>query len=380
MQAGVPGMRRKWSLVRQKSVRDLTTMHRRLRLKKKPSQFCKGFWIDVALAVVVPSTLGIVFTLVSVLIIQYVDGSAEWVSENLYSPQVTTTLGTFLSFLVALRLEHNLKRNADLINHFNDLCGACVNMAVWSRSLVSSGKLTYLTLDEDATTTRTYQQTDVGLILASVPYIVKFTYRKIEIRHDELPIGSNAVLLGRMRELVNPKDDLVAVSPFLASVMMLGELFDGFEDQRLIKAPELSSLLVQLNALTAHEGAIAGSSSYQPPFLLDGLLYVVFVLYYALMIFVEITPSTEWQSLWIVAVLIVANFGVFSISNRYANPFLVRTGRTTQKTFISDAARQAERAIEGVFARRTRIADMTNLDTTFAPLPVKRGVSSMFRV
>ena len=75
------------------------------------------------------------------LILINVDGSAEWIQQNIYSDQVLSSLGTMIVFLVTLRLGSNLTRNGAIIGHFGNLCGACVNLAIWSRSLVTSGKL-----------------------------------------------------------------------------------------------------------------------------------------------------------------------------------------------------------------------------------------------
>ena len=55
-------------------------------------------------------------------------------------------------------------------------------------------------------------------------------------------------------------------------------------------------------------------------------------------------------------ILITTNFGLFSVSNRYANPFTVSVKNSTQVPLISDAARGCEVAIDGVFGKRGRIA------------------------
>ena len=372
----------RWNRLRQtapKNLRaELIAKFRHERLRKKSFNICAGLVLDLAWAVILPSVIGIALAVTAVLILKNVDGSGAWITDNIYSPQVTAALGTLIAFLVALRLGSNLTRNANLINHFGNLCGACVNMAVWSRCLVTSADFAFNTyLDHRG---QQYRQTELGLLLASVPYVVKFHYRGKKIDVSKLPLAVEDKLLGRIQELTNPRDGLVPVGHFLALVMMLGEMFDNFEAKSQIKPAELSALLGHLNALTGQEGAIGGMSEYAPPMILDILLYVVFLMYYVLMIFSDLGPNAEWNSLWIVAVLIVANFGVFSVSNRYSNPFHIRSGRSTQRSFISEGAQGTEKAIEGVFTRPGRLSDIVNPNVPIT-MPDSRGsLSKLLRM
>ena len=50
--------------------------------------------------------------------------------------------------------------------------------------------------------------------------------------------------------------------PFLAMVVLLGQIFDDLEHAGQIKAPELGLVFNQLNALTGAEGAIGGIDGY----------------------------------------------------------------------------------------------------------------------
>lgn len=337
------------------------------RLRKKHTNVGVGIVLDLVFAIVIPGGIGCLVAFSAVMIIEHADGSSEWITDNIYSPQVTSALGTLIAFLVALRLGSNLTRNAALINHFGNLCGACVNMAIWSRSLVSDASLNYKTYVDIRGIE--YKQTDVGLILASVPYVVKFTYRGVKVKHTKLPLAADDTLKSRMGQLIEENSGVASVSPFIALVMMLGEHFDSMEAEKKIKPAELGALLGHLNALTGEEGAIGGMSEYSPPMILDILLYIVFIMYYILLIFSDLGPSAKWNSLWIVAVLIVANFGVFVVSNRYSNPFTVRSGQSTQKAFISLGAQGTERAIEGIFSRSGRISDFAHRDYPIMTTP-----------
>lgn len=341
--------------------------NRAARLRKKHTNVGVGIVLDLVFAIVIPGGIGCLVAFSAVMIIEHVDGSSEWITDNIYSPQVTSALGTLIAFLVALRLGSNLTRNAALINHFGNLCGACVNMAIWSRSLVSDASLNYKNYVDIRGIE--YKQTDVGLILASVPYVVKFTYRGVKILHTKLPLAADETLKSRMGQLIEENSGFASVSPFIALVMMLGEHFDSMEAEKKIKPAELGALLGHLNALTGEEGAIGGMSEYSPPMILDILLYIVFIMYYILLIFSDLGPSAQWNSLWIVAVLIVANFGVFVVSNRYSNPFRVRSGQSTQKAFISLGAQGTERAIEGIFSRSGRLSDMPPKDYPIMTTP-----------
>ena len=363
------GMRGKQLWQRVRATNLLAEENRAARLRKKHTNIGVGVVLDLVFAIVIPGGVGCLVAFSAVMVIEHADGSSEWITDNIYSPQVTSALGTLIAFLVALRLGSNLTRNAALINHFGNLCGACVNMAIWSRCLVSDASLNYHNYVDIRG--KKYKQTDVGLILASVPYVVKFTYRGVKVEHTKLPLAVDDTLRGRMGQLTEDEENsgLASVSPFIALVMMLGEHFDSMEAEKKIKPAELGALLGHLNALTSEEGAIGGMSEYSPPSILDILLYIVFIMYYILLIFSDLGPSAQWNSLWIVAVLIVANFGVFVVSNKYSNPFRVRRGRSTQKAFISLGAQETERAIEGIFSRSGRISDFAQKDYPIMTTP-----------
>ncbi|MGZ0213545.1 MAG: hypothetical protein ACKVI4_13830 [Actinomycetales bacterium] len=324
--------------------------HRRARLTETSSRRARAYVLDVFLAVGIPAGVGVVLAASSVAVLQNVSGAQKWIAENVYNEQVTSALGTMVAFLVTSQLGANLSRNAALIGHFGNLSGACVNMAMWSGSLVTQGELAYVTLPDGYG--RSFTTTEVGLILSTVPYVVKYENRGNKVRFGDLPISGSPALLKRVEQLTTRTDGLATVSGFTALVMLLAERFDAYEANGLIKPPELGLFFSQLNALTAEEGSIGGAVSYAPPFILSVLLYGVFLIYYGLLVISDLGPTNEWNATWIVAVLITANYGIFSVSQRYSNPFKVRTGNSTQRPLVSVTCRETERAIEGVFARR----------------------------
>lgn len=324
------------------------------RLRVKHPNLCQGYFIDICVAIILPSLLGAAIAATSVAVLKNVDGAELWIVENLYSGQVLSSLGTMIVFLVTLRLGDNLARNGKIVGHFGNLTGTCVNMAIWTRSLVSGGNLDYVNYPSG--NGGTYKTTEIGLILASIPYVVKYHYREVKVHFEMLPIAASPAILARATELITSKDNYVAVGPFLAMVMVLAERFDDLESEGKIKPPELVTIFAQLNALTGEEGSIGGTQGYALPGILTFLLYLIFALYYFLLILSDLGPTNEWQSLWIVGILITTNFGLFSVSNRYANPFTVSVKNSTQVPLISDAARGCEVAIDGVFGKRGRIA------------------------
>ena len=126
-----------------------------------------------------------------------------------------------------------------------------------------------------------YQTTRLGLILATVPYVVRFTYRgTLDVSFEELPVGGDRQLLARANDLTPARDGVGSVSPFTAMLMMIGETVNTFEEQGNIKPGELSALFKQIDALTAAEGKISSSVTFSFPKILRALLYTVFFAWY----------------------------------------------------------------------------------------------------
>lgn len=133
-----------------------------------------------------------------------------------------------------------------------------------------------------------------------------------------------------------------------------------------ITAPELVALFNQLDALTSEEGTIGGAVAYNEPGVMTFLMYLSFLVYYTLLIVSDLGPRNNYNSMWIAGVLIVSSFGLYAISVRYANPFSIRTGNSTQKPLISQACRQNEVAITSVFARPRRVEAVVPVGTSLS--------------
>lgn len=324
-----------------------SAMYRAGRLRVKPSNYCWAYTLDLVSGVIFPALLGVGLAAVCVAVVENVDGAAEWVQKNVYAEQVVSTLGTMLVFLISLRLGSNLAKNSSTIGHFGNLCGVCVNLAIWSRSLVNSDSISVMLYP--APKGKTYRSTEVGIILASIPYVVKYTYRSEPVILEMLPIAGAPTLLIRAQALVES-----GVAPFLAMVILLGQAFDTLESEGKIKPPELGLFYNQLNLLTGEEGSIGGIDGYSPPGVLNFLMYLLFLIYFTLLCLGDLALNNSWQSLWIVGVLVIGNLGLFQLSQRYSNPFDVSPSRSTQKPIITDAARGTEVAIDAIFgASRT---------------------------
>lgn len=214
--------------------------------------------------------------------------------------------------------QQNLTENATSIEAFNDVCGSVINIAVWSRSLVSKGEFTYVKLP-DGTRNGVYETTRFGLILASMAYVVKYTFRgMLDIPFEELPVGGDAKLLARANELTTSTDGRATVSPFTALLMMIGEYIHNLEVRGEIQPSELVTLFKQIDALTQAEGKIASSVSFSYPRVLRVLLYSVFCAWLGLLSLTQIAPESGWHSLWLSGLLSLSSIGLYSMSNRYA--------------------------------------------------------------
>ena len=195
--------------------------YRAKRLRKAQPTSAKAWVIDLLWSIAVPASLGVAIAAIAMGLLE-VDDVDDWVRNTPISSQVVTSLSTLVALIVSLRLSQNLTENATSIEAFNDVCGSVINIAVWSRSLVSKGEFTYVTLPNG--TGGTYSTTRFALILASMPYVVKFTFRgRLDIPFEELPIGGDAKLLARAHELTASTDGLATVSPFTALLMMIGK-------------------------------------------------------------------------------------------------------------------------------------------------------------
>lgn len=322
--------------------------YRAKRLRKAEPTSALAWLIDITWSTAFPGLFGVGIAALAVALLQ-IDAVDDWVKDNPISPQVINSLSTLVAFIVSLRLSQNLSDNASSINAFNDVCGSAINIAIWSRSLVSADQFQFVTLPDGKG--GLYQTTRLGLILASVPFVVRYTFRgDLDIPLEELALGGDPTLLARANALTNARNGFTRVSPFTALLMMIGEYVHMLEDSGEIKPGELGALFKQIDALTAAEGKIASSVNFSYPRILRALLYTVFFTWLFLLSLTDIGPSSGWNSLWLVGLLSLASVGLYAMSNRYANPFMIRSKDSTQTPLVGIACREAEVAIDGIFA------------------------------
>ena len=103
------------------------------------------------------------------------------------------------------------------------------------------------------------------MTLSSVPYIVKYVGRGVDIWPEGLPIGQDADLVKTYKRYAakNTQGSTGSMTPFTVAVLMLGEQIDQIQRGEK-KDTEYAVLFAQLNAITAAEGTIAAMLRVQP--------------------------------------------------------------------------------------------------------------------
>jgi len=264
------------------------------------------------------------------------------------APVAITAISTFASFLLVGKQGANLANNAKIIGEFGNLSGSLVNICLFLKSQISSGKsVEFLTLSDG--NGKFFQTTRVGLACASVMYVVKYTGRNETIRPEGLPIGQDQRLLASYTRYTGPSNGSPGMSPFMACILIIGELVDEFQTGE--KASEYAVLFTQINSVTAAEGAIGGTSGYGQPYVMKYLLYILYSLYLLLLLITDLVPNNEWNSIWISAVLAFCTVSFYQISERYGNPMKLRSRMMGQKPFVAGACVDTEIAITSIFGR-----------------------------
>lgn len=153
---------------------------------------------------------------------------------------------------------------------FGNLSGSLINICLFLKSQIASGKsVDFLTLQDGKGST--FQTTRVGLVCASIPYVVKYTGRGTEIRPEGLPLGQDPRLLRGYVTLVTAGTGGPGMSPFAACILLVGELIDEFQTGE--KPSEYSVLFGQLNA-----GRLAIVHKRPRPILLNKVTLTVYCL------------------------------------------------------------------------------------------------------
>ena len=103
--------------------------------------------------------------------------------------------------------------------------------------------------------------------------------------------------------------------------------------------------------MTAAEGAIGATTGYNPPYILDALLFIVFILFLLLTLVSDLIPNNNANAIWIAAVIAFSTIVFFQISDRYWNPMALRSKRSGQEPLISKMCVSTELAITAIFAK-----------------------------
>jgi len=300
---------------------------------------------------------------------EHVDG-APAVFLQCAAPAAIGVIGTFAAFLLVTKIQANLACNSTIVREFNNMTGSLINLALWVKSQVLSGKPFAAPLVLSDGNNNTYVSNQIGMTLASVPYIVKYSGRGVAIIPEGLPLGQNAelVLAFKGYTQANATGTTGRMTPFAAVVLMLGEQIDAIQRNEK-KDTEYAVLFAQLNAVTGAEGNIKASTGYDPPYILDALLYVVFALFLILTLVSDLIPNNGVNAIWIAPVLAFCTVVFFQISDRYWNPMALRSKRSGQRPLISQMCVATELAILAVFSRRPRAAQADEHAALAAPAP-----------
>jgi hypothetical protein len=283
------------------------------RLNKPKNNWIAGMLIDLIFGAG-PWVFGVAIAAVGLTVIYREVEGAKDTFALFNAPVAITAISTFASFLLVGKQGANLNNNAKIIGEFGSLSGSLVNVCLFLKSQISSGKsVDFLTLSDGAG--GFFQTTRVGLVCASVMYVVKYSGRGTTIRPDGLPLGQDQRLLASYTKYISASNGSPGMSPFMACILMIGELVDEFQTGE--KASEYAVLFGQINAITGAEGSIGGTAGYGQPYLMKYLLYILYSLYLLLLLITDLVPNNEWNSVWISAVLAFCTVAFYQISERY---------------------------------------------------------------
>jgi hypothetical protein len=323
---------------------------RRKRLNKAPNAWCAAITMDLLLGAG-PWLAGVCAVAVGLWRLHdTVDGVPEAFA-HFNSAVAISAISTFSAFLLVSRIQNNLGSNKNIIDQFGNLTGSLINLSLWVKSQMVSTKTAAALMPFPDGSGGTYMANKIGLTLASVPYIVKYVGRGVNIMPEGLPIGQDKQLVDRYNEFTSSSmfGSSGGLSPFAAMVLMVSEQID--QVQKGEKASEYAVLFAQLNAVTGAEGAIGGVSTYVAPYIMTALLYALVVLYLLLALISDLIPNNGGNSIWIAAVMAFCTIVFFQISARYANPMALRSKQSGQAPLISQMCVSTEKAILAVFSR-----------------------------
>ena len=322
---------------------------RRKRLNKEPNDWGMAIVLDLLLGAG-PWLAGTCAVAVGLWAVhEHVDG-APAVFLQFSAPAAIAAISTFSAFLLVSKIQANLACNSTIIKEFNNLIGSVVNLALWVKSQMVAGKRFAQPIELDDGSGGKFVTNQIGLTLASVPYIVKYVGRGVDIIPEGLPLGQDLELVKTYKRYTQPaKGSTASMTPFSAIVLMISEQIDAIQRGER-NENEYAVLFVQLNAVTAAEGAIGAATGYNPPYILDALLFIVFILFLVLTLVSDLIPNNNANAIWIAAVVAFSTIVFFQISDRYWNPMALRSKRSGQEPLISKMCVGTELAITAIFS------------------------------
>ena len=357
-------------------VSDLADM-RRKRLNKEPNHWGEAIFLDLLLGAG-PWIAGTCAVAVGLWVIhEHVDG-ASGTYKRFDAPAALAAISTFSAFLLVSKIQANLACNSTIIKEFNNLTGSLINLALWVKSQMVSGKRFAKPLDLPDGSGGMYTTNKIGLTMASVPYIVKYVGRGVEIKPEGLPLGQDPELVQIYKQYAKKSTaSNVSMPPFIAAILMLSEQIDIIQRGEK-KDTEYAVLFAQLNAVTAAEGAIGATTQYYPPYILDALLFVVFILFLVLTLVSDLIPNNNANAIWIAAVVAFSTIAFYQISDRYWNPMALRSKRAGQEPMISKMCVSTELAITAIFSQPSMAPALDNKPPDAATGGADRGFSMRF--
>jgi len=324
------------------------------RLHKASNNVPLAIFYDVLYGAV-PWLVGVAAVTSILFAIHEADEEAQRIFPQLHAPVAVGTVSTFAAFLLVSKIQANLACNAKVIGEFGNLTGALVNLALFVKSqgiTVGWGVETIKRAsgNKDESLPSTYETTRLALVLASVPYIVKYNGRHVQVIPELLPLGQDRELVQIFERYVSESGSTERMSDFTAIVLMISECVDAIQ-HNATKDTQYLVLFDQLNALTAAEGTIASTAGYQPPYILDAMLYVVFILFMLLLVIGDLIPTNRGNAVWLAGLVVLCTAVFFQISDRYWNPMALRSKRSGQAPLVSKACVAAEIAIIKIFSK-----------------------------
>jgi hypothetical protein len=220
---------------------------RKKRLNKPANNLCLGVTLDLIFGAGPWIAYWLILCGILVPLHQYVDGATD-VFSIFNAPVAVSAIAAFASFLLVTRQSAQLGNNAKIIGEFGNLSGSLVNVCLFVKSQISSGKsIEFINLADGSG--GFFKTTKIGLVCASVMYSVKYTGRGEKIWAVGLPIGQDPTLLRSYTLLTSASNGSPGMSSFNALLLMLGELIDDFQVGE--RASEYAVLFGQINAVRA---------------------------------------------------------------------------------------------------------------------------------